>query len=200
MVLERESIERVRRMVGSLERASGQVWNQRDDLEGEGLLGLAEATSRYDSGRGADFWTYVYLRVRGRVVDSRRKAARRLSAAPTAAPSTAEGWDDETAPGPTAQGRQSAADCAGPTGQPPRSMESTLTSREASRVLAHALASLPVRQRMVVVECKLKRRSITDTADKLALTRIQASRMLERGLVLLRRHLESSGYSLQDFV
>jgi len=199
MVLERDSIERVRRMVGSLERASGQVWNQRDDLEGEGLLGLAEATARYDAGRGADFWTYVYLRVRGRVVDCRRKTARRLCSTPLPVSGVAADWDDETIPGQRSDGRARSVECAARAAEPSRSMESTLTSREASKVLARALASLPVRQRMVVVECKLKRRSITDAADKLALTRVQASRMLERGLVLLRRHLEDAGYSLQDF-
>jgi len=200
MQLDRTSIERVRRMVGSLERASGQVWNQRDDLEGEGLLGLAEATARYDSGRGADFWTYVYLRVRGRVVDSRRRAARRTVLAPVAASPIESAGDEETAPVHRCGAPSATVECGIPAAAVPRSMESTLTSREASKVLARALASLPVRQRMVVVECKLKRRSITDAADKLALSRVQASRMLEKGMTHLRTHLEESGYCLQDFL
>ncbi len=200
MQLDKDSIERVRRMVGSLERASGQVWSQREDLEGEGLLGLAEATARYDAGRGADFWTYVYVRVRGRVVDSRRRAARRTSLAPVSVCSDSAPGDDEAVPGPRHEANTPRPECAPGAPLPPRSMESTLTSREASRVLARALASLPMRQRMVVVECKLKRRSITEAADKLALTRVQASRMLDRGLAFLRRNLEESGYGLQDFV
>jgi RNA polymerase sigma factor for flagellar operon FliA len=40
-----------------------------DDLESAGLLGLVEALNSYESGRGAKFITFAYLRVRGAIVD-----------------------------------------------------------------------------------------------------------------------------------
>jgi RNA polymerase sigma factor for flagellar operon FliA len=44
----------------------------RDDLIGAGLLGLLDATAKYDPARGVQFKTYAELRVRGAILDSLR--------------------------------------------------------------------------------------------------------------------------------
>lgn len=44
----------------------------RDDLIGAGLLGLLDATDKYDPSRGVQFKTYAELRVRGAILDSLR--------------------------------------------------------------------------------------------------------------------------------
>jgi len=44
----------------------------RDDLIGAGLLGLLDATTKYDPSRGVQFKTYAELRVRGAILDSLR--------------------------------------------------------------------------------------------------------------------------------
>jgi len=44
----------------------------REDLIGAGLLGLLDATAKYDPSRGVQFKTYAELRVRGAILDSLR--------------------------------------------------------------------------------------------------------------------------------
>lgn len=44
----------------------------KDDLIGAGLLGLLDATTKYDPSRGVQFKTYAELRVRGAMLDSLR--------------------------------------------------------------------------------------------------------------------------------
>src|SRR5258708_2697738 len=44
----------------------------RDDLIGAGLLGLLDATAKFDSSRGVQFKTYAELRIRGAILDSLR--------------------------------------------------------------------------------------------------------------------------------
>ena len=45
------------------------VPSERDDLVGEGMLALLEARDKYDSSRGAEFVTFAWHVVRGRMLD-----------------------------------------------------------------------------------------------------------------------------------
>ena len=45
------------------------VPGEQDDLVGEGMLALLEARDRYDPSRGAEFVTFAWPRVRGRMLD-----------------------------------------------------------------------------------------------------------------------------------
>ncbi len=65
-------------------------WVDRQDLEAAGMLGLAEAARRFDSGRGIPFAAFAATRVRGAILDElrrldtlprqRRREVRRLAA------------------------------------------------------------------------------------------------------------------------
>ena len=44
-----------------------------ENLESAGILGLVEAANRFDPERGVKFETYVYMRIRGAVVDELRR-------------------------------------------------------------------------------------------------------------------------------
>ena len=46
---------------------------QVDDLIQAGMIGLIEATQKYDSARGASFETYAGIRIRGAIVDEMRR-------------------------------------------------------------------------------------------------------------------------------
>ena len=55
-----------------------------DDLNSEGLMGLVEASQRYDDTRGAAFFTFAYPRVRGKRSAHVRRECRHASLAPRA--------------------------------------------------------------------------------------------------------------------
>ena len=55
-----------------------------DDLNSEGLMGLVEAAQRYDDKRGAAFFTFAFLRVKGRMIAHVREECRHASLIPRA--------------------------------------------------------------------------------------------------------------------
>ena len=56
-------------MVCRLMRAMGLPQRHRDDFVSAGLLGLVEAAGRFDPGRGSEFRSFAFLRIRGAVID-----------------------------------------------------------------------------------------------------------------------------------
>jgi RNA polymerase sigma factor for flagellar operon FliA len=56
-------------LVARLIRAMGLPNRYRDDFIAAGFLGLVEAAGRFDAGRGSEFRTFAFLRVRGAVID-----------------------------------------------------------------------------------------------------------------------------------
>lgn len=61
--------EFVEGLVARLMRAMGLPHRHRDDFMAAGFLGLVEAAGRFDAGRGSDFRSFAFLRVRGAVID-----------------------------------------------------------------------------------------------------------------------------------
>ncbi len=47
-----------------------------DDLEAEAILGAVEASSRFDPSRGAGIATFAWLRMRGRIVEAKKRMRR----------------------------------------------------------------------------------------------------------------------------
>ena len=56
-------------LVARLIRVMGLPHRHRDDFMAAGFLGLVEAAGRFDAGRGSDFRSFAFLRVRGAVID-----------------------------------------------------------------------------------------------------------------------------------
>lgn len=56
-------------LVARLIRMMGLPHRHRDDFMAAGFLGLVEAAGRFDAGRGSDFRSFAFLRVRGAVID-----------------------------------------------------------------------------------------------------------------------------------
>jgi len=51
---------------------NGSLPIDRDDLIGDGILGLIDAVDRFDPGRGIQFVTYATIRIRGQILDALR--------------------------------------------------------------------------------------------------------------------------------
>ena len=188
-----ECFNRVAGIVCQMERATtGMRWEGREDMISEGMVGYAEANRTYRADNGALRWTHATPRIRGRILDAMgvRKRHRKLTRIP------ADFTRQEADPG------SSIAElCANETGQRNgRSMESTLTARQASLLLARTLRDLGYKCRFMVVECGLKQRSVRAACKEVGLTRGQAGRLLKNGMDQIRFALESEGFCLADFM
>ena len=127
---------RIQRMAKFLGRSQGGP-SSTDELFAEGLLGLAEARTRFAEEQGNTFWTFAQHRIRGRMIDCIRRSHRRdgrLVGLSSAGDSTAcrEGPEDldvseDNGPG---AGKSSS-----------RTLESTLTACQMSALLARSLLS-----------------------------------------------------------
>jgi RNA polymerase sigma factor for flagellar operon FliA len=65
----------VRKLVAQL-RARYGLWTPYDDLIAYGVVGLLEAAGRFEPDRGVTFGTFAYHRIRGAILDSKRKEDR----------------------------------------------------------------------------------------------------------------------------
>jgi len=189
-------------MVRSLETLGCWDRSNRDELVGEGLLGLVEAQQRFDEAKGTDQWTYALHRVKGRVLDAIRRKARdrsRMSLDSSERDDSQENRECVLHAGRWAEsGVADGFDAF--VGGRRRSMESTLTAREASLLLARCLSGLSWRRRQLVMECGLKGKPVAEVGRGLGLTRAKASRLFTRAMADIRRQLLAGGYSLEDFV
>lgn len=195
-------IARVARFVNRLYRHGHRCGLSNEELIAEGLLGLAESNARFASSGGANRWTFASPRMKGRIMDAARKEAR--------------AWHRHTAALPAVTRPAAGIGCnrVWPETRPEldlfnspvnaplerRTVESTLTAREMSRLLGQCLQELPPRLRHMVVECGLKGRPAREVGREVGLTRGRSARSLQRGLEEIRRRLELEGYTLADFV
>ncbi len=62
----------IRKIAGKLSVALPPAMDE-NDLIGSGIVGLLEASKRYDSSRGASFASFASLRIRGAMIDELRK-------------------------------------------------------------------------------------------------------------------------------
>jgi RNA polymerase sigma factor for flagellar operon FliA len=204
----------VERIVGGvLHRVPQHV--SRDELTSAGLAALVASAHAYDPGRGVPFTGFAATRIRGSLLDELRqmdwatravrRRAREIEAAraeltttlnriPTAAELAAHlslAPEDVTA---VAGDTQRAAvlsldgivdvapsESAGP--------EEQVLRREQDRALRTAVASLPERQRTVVVGCYFEEKSTVDMARRMGVSQSRVSQLRSEALRSLRRSL-----------
>lgn len=192
----------VRWVVTSMENLRSWDSSSRDDLVSEGLLGLVEAGTRFDESRGIDPWTFALYRVKGRVMDAVRRRSREKLVLGLDVPDGEDGWKHQV--GARSAGRLWAEEiengCNAFTQVPERTMESTLTAREAALLLARCLNALTWRKKQLVVEVGIKKKSMSEASRRLGLSRNKAARLYRSALGEIRRQLLAGGYSLEDFL
>ncbi|HET6418400.1 MAG TPA: sigma-70 family RNA polymerase sigma factor [Polyangiales bacterium] len=167
-----------------------------EDLIAFGFGGLLEAHHRFDPGRGVQFQTFAYHRVRGAMLDGVRKMAQlprraheRLQASSEKVPTAAPGAFDRVfmqmsaglTTGTVLQGRF-AED----------SPEALLLKNESISRLLAALPRLSPRQRILVRGFYFEGRSIDSMARELGISKSWASRLHTSALRSLREAIESS--------
>ena len=167
-----------------------------DDLIAFGFGGLLEARHRFDPGRGVQFQTFAYHRVRGAMLDGvrkmsqlpRRAHARFQTAAettPTAAPTALDkAFTRMSASLTTAtvlQGRFG-----------DESPEAVLLKNESVTRLLQALPNLSPRQRVLVRGFCFEGRSIDAMAQELGISKSWASRLHTSALRELRDALDAA--------
>jgi RNA polymerase sigma factor for flagellar operon FliA len=165
-----------------------------DDLVAFGFGGLLEARHRFDPGRGVEFQTFAYHRVRGAMLDGVRKMSRlprraheRLQAAnentPTAAPTGLDRaftrMSGSLMEATVLQGRFG-----------DETPEALLLKNESVVRLLQALPKLSPRQRFLVRGFYFEGRSIDAMARELGISKSWASRLHTNALGDLRRALE----------
>jgi len=198
MKLDQAAVGRVERMVDRMETSTGIKWRRKDDMISEGLLGLIEAGRRYDKEGGAGEWTFAYRRVRGRIIDAMRKMIRdqRRYAIPDSGDKRTGRAEADTRRPDLSRQMPQATNSFSLNG---RSIESTLTAREVSLVIARALSMLSHRKKRLVVECAMRRRPLIHVAGEMDLGRGRARRILDQAMLEMRWYLTQEGYSLEDF-
>lgn len=184
-------------MVGRLLNRSGLLSTDdavNQELTAEGLLGLAEAASRFDPSRSSGFMTYAYPRVVGRVIDRMRRD-RRASRTEPGIP-----YDESMENQAGVVGAVQASQW-GSHGQIPatRTFESCITAGEGGVLLARLLGRLDPKLRRVVCEHALLQYSLADVARTVGVSTNQATRMYIKGMKCLRRFADEEGLHLDDF-
>ncbi len=184
-----------------------------DNLESAGVLGLVEAASRFDSGRGVEFKAYCSMRIRGAMLDELRrncplpqkmieqvnlvrKAQKRLPPPITVeALKKATGLSEDTildclAAVPLTQ-MQSLNHVGhlwyGESSDPP---DANLQREDLVRSLADAIAALPKRERLVVTLYYMKDLRQKEIGSILNLSESRISRLLTAAELQLREHLQ----------
>ena len=199
MELDRAAVKRVSRLVDQMETSTGITWRRKDDMVAEGLLGLMEASKRYNAQSGTRGWTFAYRRVRGRVLDAMCKMIRdqrRVTSSETVGfrSPRCDGPTNGVSVRPQPVGHSNGLSLQG------RSIESTLTERQVSLLIARTLRQLSCRKRKLVVECAMRHRPLIHVAEEMEISRGRATRLLAQAILEMRWELTQGGYSLDDFV
>lgn len=186
-----------------------------EDMRAWGFQGLLEARGRFDAGRGVQFSTFAYYRVRGAMIDGIRKMgyvsrrahelARLAEAADAIAEQTAETRAGQT-PEQKADveatvanideilARTTAAFVIEAVGQAEREQvpqpEELLIAAEGRERVHQAIAALPEREAKVIRDFYFGGRVLDEIAADFGVSRSWASRMHTRALGLLKDALE----------
>ncbi len=170
-------IPSVRRLVGVVRRAHPVA--DEDDLAQVGFVGLLEAASRYDAGRGASLTTFGGRRAVGAMRDHVRNVLTERRKVPTT-PLQDEDDDSPNVPPLVAHDRRSA--------------ESREMVLRFGRFLRAAWTDLPDPAREVIRQRYLEGASVREVARSLGVSIATVSRREHAGLDWLRERFRECGY------
>jgi RNA polymerase sigma factor for flagellar operon FliA len=204
-----EHLEDVRHILGRIApRLPREV--DRQNLESAGVLGLVEAASQYDPGRGVEFGAFARLRIRGAILDELRRNCplpqrmlKRVALVKQAylrldPPVTVAAIAEMT--GLTADEVEECRQAAALIRQEPWTHDierqltdegdsdgaTTLAQQEARAGVASAIEQLPERERLVLTLYYLEDLRLREIAEVLGLSESRVSRLLSRAETQLR--------------
>ena len=209
----------VESLVGRLIRAMTLPVKLREDFIAAGYLGLVEAASRFDPGKGSDFRSFAFFRIRGAVIDHIRDSCylsghsyrmlkaleganevrgaqlegRRLRS--TSSRERAGEAVDALSKGAVAfkvlRGREAMEATDDTAASDP---ERDLSEKQLSTKIREIVATLPEKERLIVEQYYFNDRRLNEIAEQCAgLSKSWVSRLHERALEMLRSRLVSSG-------
>jgi RNA polymerase sigma factor for flagellar operon FliA len=218
-VLIEEYHDYVEGLVSRLMKAMGLPQRHRDDFISAGFLGLVEAAGRFDPGRGCDFRSFAFLRIRGAVIDHIRAscelsgyAYQVLKALEGAQELRAQSLEDQRS-GYQSAGRRAAegidilsksavalAIVSGSSeapffgGQAPSDPEREVSKKETCQKLRAAIATLPEKERTIIEQYYFHDLTLSEVAQQYAgLSKSWVSRLHDRALGMLREKLVEAG-------
>jgi RNA polymerase sigma factor for flagellar operon FliA len=201
-------------IVTKIVRTMGLPLSLREDFVSAGLLGLVEAADRFNPGRGVDFRTFAFFRIRGAIIDHVRdgcelsgqayrmfrafEAAHELqserlegrSAAPAPTPSDRVGhaidYLSKSVVAFKLTGMKGPGDAAAFDQHPP-DPEETLSKKRESEKIRRCIATLPEKERTIIEQYYFHDLKMVDVAERYAgLSKSWVSRLHDRALSLLR--------------
>jgi RNA polymerase sigma factor for flagellar operon FliA len=218
-VLIEEYHDFVEGLVSRLMRAMGLPQRHRDDFISAGLLGLVEAAGRFDAGRGSEFRSFAFLRIRGAVIDHIRAscelsgyAYQVLKALESAQELRAQSLEERRS-GFMSTVRQAAdgidnlsksavalaivsASVEAPFfgGEASSNPERDLSKKQTCEKLRAAIATLPEKERTIIEQYYFHDLTLSEVAHQYAgLSKSWVSRLHDRALGMLREKLVEAG-------
>ena len=205
----------VESLVVRLMRAMGLPQRHREDFISAGLLGLVKAAGRYDAGRGSEFRSFAFLRIRGAVIDHIRAscelsgyAYQVLKALEGAHELRAQALEDRRSGSQTVRCqaiegvdilKKSAVALAivTPCAETPffggtfsSDPERDLHKKQTSEKLRAAIATLPEKERIIIEQYYFHDLTLSEVAQQYAgLSKSWVSRLHDRALGMLREKL-----------
>lgn len=157
----------------------------RDDLVSAGTLGLLSAAGRWDAAWGVSFGTFASHRIRGAIIDEIRRLRPGTRHDPQSWPRS---LDQALGGLGSGDGDLTLADqCADPRAT------AAFSQAEAAIDLAPMLASLPPRERRVLVDLEVRDRLLRVVAGELGVTESRVSQLRHRARRRLRTQVAQIG-------
>jgi len=144
--------------------------NAFDDIEADGFSGLVQAADNFQPGRGADFQTFAWYRIRGAILDGARRNRRTMATADTAPLSAAKNVTDRASP----------------------DIEDLIDRRRTLAKLRDHVSRLPEREQQVARSHYFSGKTIQETAAEIGHSEFTTSRIHTRMLRQLREALSAT--------
>ncbi len=201
-------------IVAKIVRTMGLPLSLREDFVAAGLLGLVEAADRFNPGRGVDFRTFAFFRIRGAIIDHVRDGCelsgqayrmfRAFEAAHELQSERLEGRHVASVPAPSDRVGHAidylsksvvAFKLTGMKGsggstaleQQPQDPEETLAKKKESEKIRRCIATLPEKERTIIEQYYFHDLKMVDVAERYAgLSKSWVSRLHDRALSMLR--------------
>ncbi len=189
-----------------------------ENLESAGVLGLVEAAHRFDAGRGVQFKTFAYSRIRGAVLDELRRNSPLPQQLLQQMAQVRQAYEELPPPvtvdalaAATGLSEEEVADCLAAIrmtrwlsweelGEPigtrlddPQRPDRLAEKEEQKRLLTEALAALDERKRMIVTLYYLEDLRLKEIAEVLRLSESRISRLLNAALFDLGEYMRTHG-------